>query len=93
MICYCSLAGTAACKNCMNNINSDMRFSRTYLPTVTFTDEVKHSFSYNVSSDDKEKSNKPSIQYLCSECDALIDKRDKYCSNCGSKIDWSDFED
>lgn len=35
----------------------------------------------------------PVVQYWCSECDALLRKYDKYCHNCGCKIDWEQVED
>lgn len=34
---------------------------------------------------------KPVIQYWCSECDALLNKYDKYCHNCGRAIDWGNL--
>lgn len=29
---------------------------------------------------------------LCHKCGAKVNKLDNYCSNCGQKLDWSDFD-
>lgn len=34
----------------------------------------------------------PVIQYWCSECDALLQKYDKYCHNCGAFINWNNIK-
>lgn len=26
----------------------------------------------------------------CPSCEAMVDNTDKYCSNCGQKLDWSE---
>jgi len=84
MACYCSLAGTAACKNCMNNPNANLNQTFTYLTKIK-------TYPYTVQKE--EESNEPITQYQCLKCRTILNKFDRYCHNCGSKIDWSDFED
>lgn len=36
---------------------------------------------------------KPIIQYWCPNCDALLNKYDKYCHNCGKPLNWDDIQE
>lgn len=46
--------------------------------------------TFNYGNENKVTVGHPIIQYWCSECDAILDKCDKYCHNCGCKIDWEE---
>lgn len=35
----------------------------------------------------------PVVQYWCSKCEALLNKYDKFCHNCGLAINWDDVKD
>lgn len=78
MICCCALAGTEACKNCNNKSNQYVEYKTTY-----FTPE-----KYQINYYKKDKKKKPILQYWCPDCDALLNKYDKFCHNCGIRLDW-----
>lgn len=84
MTCCCSLAGTAACRTCPNNYFADLTHTR-------FNDTNTYKYT-QYPSEWKEihvpiKVN-PTVQYWCSNCDAILTYHQKYCHNCGKQIDW-----
>lgn len=81
MICNCTLAGTDACNNCPN---SNQSLEKTYKYNLMIDNMIK---------DVKPIKGFPVIQYWCSQCDALLNKYDKYCHNCGIEIDWEMMTD
>jgi len=90
MICYCSLAGTKACECCSNNPNAKGILQPYFdSKTVTLTDEGIHNYSYSA----KKRIHKPIQRYLCPNCSNIVYKDDKFCSQCGDRLDWSDITD
>lgn len=99
-MCCCSLAGTAACDTCLNNPLK--KYNNYPGPHITSSEVFRLPYDYYKTSDktsDKPKTSdnkpkpvKPTVQYYCSLCDAIVDKYDKYCHNCGMPIDWSEYE-
>lgn len=87
-VCWCSLAGTKACENCANNdYKSGVYTGMNNIP-ITFPDEyVTPNKTY-----EPIKDNKPKITYLCPHCEAIIDKWDNFCHNCGKSINWKSFK-
>lgn len=82
MICCCTLVGTEACKNCNNNkTNQYVEYKTTY-----FTPEM-----YKIDYYKKDEKKKPILQYWCPDCDALLNKYDKFCHNCRLRLDWEDI--
>ena len=76
MICNCTLAGTDACNNCVNNLIQKA--------SDVIVSEIKINSN---------KKGFPVVQYWCSECEASLDKYDKYCHNCGIEINWEKMID
>lgn len=37
--------------------------------------------------------NASGVCYDCPECGAKIDRYDKYCFNCGQRVDWSEIDE
>lgn len=91
MICCCSLAGTDACKNCQNKSNNcagcgasaDLPFNTIMTTINNWAPVAKYPVKYV----------KPTIQYWCPECNALLTPYQKYCQNCAAPLDWSDISD
>lgn len=84
MICCCTLANTESCKNCINNnkTNSSSVYKTYFTPEMYTIDYYKQ----------RNKKKKPTIQFWCPNCDALLNKYDKFCHNCGNEIDWEEVE-
>lgn len=82
MICCCSMAGTDACKNCSNNkTNQISEYTWTFPTTLTYPTIFE-----------KAPKRKPVVQYWCPNCDASLDKWQRFCHCCGQEIDWEDIE-
>lgn len=83
MACCCILAGTNACKNCNNykNYFGDSNIN-TYLEPMDY--ELHRTMK---------SPKKPILQCYCPYCESIVEKYDKYCHNCGEKLDWSDYEE
>lgn len=41
----------------------------------------------------KETSSRQYKFYYCSRCEINLESKEKYCSNCGQKLDWSDLSE
>lgn len=79
-VCCCSLAGTKACENCNNNTASS-EFNFNLSGTITKESLKLAEISYT-----------PVLQYWCPVCSAVLDKWQRYCHVCGSKMKWKDVE-
>ena len=88
-ICNCSLAGTEACKNCNNNPFK----IKTAIPNQTMWTATYYSDPLDNNKILKDNKKVPVIQYWCPDCDAILDKYQKFCHNCGLELDWDRLED
>lgn len=88
-ICYCALAGTKACENCINNTSkSSVNIGVNNIP-ITFPDKYWPFYEMYEPIED----NKPKVTYQCPHCEAMIDMGDNFCRNCGKSINWDNFKD
>ena len=88
-ICNCSLAGTEACENCNNNPNIPNPTIIWPTPTI-YSNPLDNNAIVKILKDNKKA---PVIQYWCPDCDAILDKYQKFCHNCGLELDRDRLED
>lgn len=80
--CSCSIASPKQCAICKGKIyeyeksNIVPNLESFHFPNTVTTLNLEN-----------EKEYAPTIQYWCPRCDALLDKYDNYCHNCGCKLD------
>ena len=94
MICCCSLAGTQACKNCLQYIEHFGKQQIGKIDITTTQTETPHTF---VTIEPKRGEWIPIIEgnefgepyqsgIYCSECGETLGYEANYCPNCGAKM-------